>query len=84
MAEILLGVLAEQLAFMATDGALNNNLGSGGGYRIYIRWSHALTLLANCVRRNMNRQDDDCFYNLCQQFPGKARVDEDTPGTARG
>jgi hypothetical protein len=55
MAEILLGVLAQQLAFMATDGALNNNLGSGGGYGIHIRWSHTLTLLANCVRCNMNR-----------------------------
>jgi hypothetical protein len=32
MAEILFSVFTEQLAFMTTDGALNNNLGSGGGY----------------------------------------------------
>jgi hypothetical protein len=55
MAQILLGVFTEHLAFVATDGALNNNLRPGGGYGIHIRRGHTLTLLANCALRNMNR-----------------------------
>jgi hypothetical protein len=73
MAEILLGVLAQQLAFMATDGTLNNNLGSGGGYGIHIRWSHTLTLLANCVCCNMNRHAMLVFTISTREFPGTAR-----------
>ncbi len=61
MAQILLGVLTEHLAFMATDGALNDNLGSGGGYGTNIRWGHTLTLLAYSLHRKLNRHVSPVF-----------------------
>jgi hypothetical protein len=61
MAQILLGILAEHLAFMATDRALNDNFGSGGGYGTHIRWGHTSTLLAYAQHRKLNRHVSPAF-----------------------
>jgi hypothetical protein len=40
MAEILLGVLTEHLAFVTANGAFDNNFGSGSRRSVHVGWSH--------------------------------------------
>jgi hypothetical protein len=45
MAQILFSIPAHHLAFMATDGALDNRFGSTGRRSIYLNLAHAYTVL---------------------------------------
>ena len=72
MAEILLSVLTEHLALVAADWPLHNNLRFGRGQGIHIRWGHALTLLVNCVLRNMNQQEILVFTTAHSTIARKA------------
>lgn len=40
MVQILLGILAAHLAFVATNGAFHNNFGSGSRRSVHIGWGH--------------------------------------------
>jgi hypothetical protein len=60
MAEILLGVLTQHLAFMTTNRAFNDNFRTGTGGRIgvgriSVGWVHALTLRVSPLDCNTNR-----------------------------
>jgi hypothetical protein len=56
MAEIVLGILAEHLAFMTTNGAFNNNFGPWSRRRVDVGWSHRFKLRASRAGCNMNRR----------------------------
>jgi hypothetical protein len=57
MAEILLGVLAQHLAFMTTNRAFHNNFGSGSRRSVHVGWSHPFKLRALRPYCNTNRHD---------------------------
>lgn len=40
MIEILLGVLAQHLAFVTTNGAFDNNFWTGSRWGVHIGWGH--------------------------------------------
>ena len=46
MAEILLGVLTEHLAFVAANGTFDNNFRTGSRRSVHVGWSHRFKLLA--------------------------------------
>jgi hypothetical protein len=55
MAEILLGVLTQHLAFMAANRAFDNNFGTGSRRGVHIGWCHPFKLRAQRQGRNTNR-----------------------------
>jgi hypothetical protein len=59
VAEVLLGVLAQHLAFMATNGAFHNNFGSGCRRSVHVGWRHTIKLRALKPCCNTNRHGGD-------------------------
>jgi hypothetical protein len=56
MAEILFRGLAKHLAFVATNGALNDNFRTDSRGRISVGWVHTLTLRDSPPDCNTNRR----------------------------
>jgi hypothetical protein len=61
MAEILLGVLTEHLAFVAANGTFDDNFRTRSRRSVHVGWSHRFKLRVQRLCCKMNRRGHDVF-----------------------
>jgi hypothetical protein len=79
MVEILLGVLAQHLALMAANWALDNNFGSRSRRSVHIGWCHPL----QATRSKAVLQHESTWPRYLKAFPeGKTHTAHDFRSSA--